>query len=135
VPYRIRAYIAMLQINDKEFEELVAAAIDKVPAPYDKHLGQVAFIIEDEPTPTQRQQLNLYPNETLFGLYEGVPLPQRGGTEKILPDKITIFKRPLLAVSSSKMELSEKIGRTIWHEVAHYYGLDHAMIHRLESKH
>jgi predicted Zn-dependent protease with MMP-like domain len=79
-------------------------------------------------------QLKLYPNETLFGLYEGVPLPARGGMTKLLPDKITIFKNPALIYSRNAEELKEHIRHTIWHEVAHYYGLDHKRIHELERK-
>jgi len=123
-----------MDLNAAEFDKYLAEAIDAIPAPYNQHLQNVAFILEDEPTPEQRRRLNLYPNETLFGLYEGVPLPARNGTTKLLPDKITIFKNPLLAASRSKQELRHNIGHTVWHEVAHYYGLDHAKIHELDSK-
>jgi predicted Zn-dependent protease with MMP-like domain len=123
-----------VKISDKEFSETLKDAIDAIPKPYNAHLENVAFILEDDPTPHQRIKLNLYPNETLFGLYEGVPLPYRGGTLKLLPDKITIFKNPLLAVSQDLKELRHNIGRTVWHEVAHYYGLDHSRIHELENK-
>jgi predicted Zn-dependent protease with MMP-like domain len=92
------------------------------------------FLVEDEPTPEQRVRLNLYPNETLFGLYEGVPLPQRNGGTKLLPDKITIFKNPMLRTCNDMAQLKALINHTIWHEVAHYYGLDHKRIHELEQK-
>jgi predicted Zn-dependent protease with MMP-like domain len=124
----------MIQINDEEFEELVSEAIDAIPPLYQKHLQNVAFLIEDQPTAEQRIKLNLYPNETLFGLYEGVPLPGRYGATKLLPDKITIFKNPALFVSTTEKELREHLRHTIWHEVAHYYGLDHKRIHELEQK-
>ena len=123
-----------MELTDDEFEKFLGEAIDSIPAPYDKHLQNVAFIVEDFPTQEQRIKLNLYPNETLFGLYEGVPLPQRGGALKLLPDKITIFKMPLLAASRSPRDLKDKIGHTVWHEVAHYYGLDHKRIHELDGK-
>jgi len=123
-----------MELTDDEFEKFLGEAIDSIPAPYDKHLQNVAFIVEDFPTQEQRIKLNLYPNETLFGLYEGVPLPQRGGALKLLPDKITIFKMPLLAASRSPHDLKDKIGHTVWHEVAHYYGLDHKRIHELDGK-
>ena len=123
-----------MQLDEEKFEKYLAEAIDNVPAPYNEHLQNVAFILEDQPTPEQRQRLNLYPNETLFGLYEGVPLPARNGTLKLLPDKITIFKYPLLAASHNEQELRDNIGHTVWHEVAHYYGLDHKRIHELDSK-
>jgi predicted Zn-dependent protease with MMP-like domain len=124
----------MLQISDPEFERLIGEGIEAIPHLYQKHLENVAFIIEDEPSPEQRMQLKLYPYETLFGLYEGVPLPARNGAAKILPDKITIFKMPALQVSLSVSELKEHIRHTIWHEVAHYYGLNHKRIHELEDK-
>jgi|SRR5579862_1881250 len=123
-----------MDVGDEEFEKYLAAAIDAIPAPYSERLQNVAFILEDEPTPEQRVKLRLYPNETLFGLYEGVPLPLRGGALKILPDKITIFKNPLLAASRSPAELKDNIGHTVWHEVAHYYGLDHKRIHELDER-
>jgi predicted Zn-dependent protease with MMP-like domain len=123
-----------VQLSDTEFGEILGQAIDAIPTPFSDHLQNVAFIVEDEPSVQQRQKLNLYPNETLFGLYEGVPLPQRGGALKVLPDKITIFKNPLLAASPDKNTLKKHVGHTVWHEVAHYYGLDHKRIHELERK-
>jgi predicted Zn-dependent protease with MMP-like domain len=123
-----------MEITRDEFEKYMQEAIDAIPKPYDAHLKNVAFILEDFPTEEQRLRLSLHPNETLFGLYEGVPLPARNGAAKLLPDKITIFKAPLLAVSRDLGDLRDKIGRTLWHEVAHYYGLDHSRIHELESK-
>ncbi|HEX5447767.1 MAG TPA: metallopeptidase family protein, partial [Candidatus Saccharimonadales bacterium] len=106
-----------MDLSDKEFEKLLAEAIDNVPKPYIDHIQNVAFILENDPTPDQRLKLNLYPNETLFGLYEGLPLPARGGVTKLMPDKITIFKNPLLAASSNWAELKRNIGHTVWHEV------------------
>jgi predicted Zn-dependent protease with MMP-like domain len=123
-----------VQLDDKKFEEYLAAAIDNIPNPYRDRIENVAFILEDDPTPQQRVRLNLYPNETLFGLYEGVPLPARNGTLKLIPDVITIFKNPLLGASRDEHSLKENIGRTVWHEVAHYFGLNHRRIHELENK-
>jgi predicted Zn-dependent protease with MMP-like domain len=124
----------MNDFSDEEFEKLLGEAIDAVPPPYNERLQNIAFILEDEPTPEQRVKLNLYPNETLYGLYEGMPLPQRGGMLKLLPDKITIFKNPLLAASPDITSLKRNIGHTVWHEVAHYFGLDHKRIHELDNK-
>ena len=123
-----------MDLTASDFEKYLAEAIDAIPAPYNQHLENVAFILEDDPSPEQRRQLNLYPNETLFGLYEGVPLPSRNGTLKLLPDKITIFKNPLLFASRTEQQLRHNIGHTVWHEVAHYYGLDHEKIHQLDGK-
>lgn len=123
-----------MQVSREEFEKYLQEAIEAIPPPYDSRLQNVAFILEDTPSQEQRVRLNLYPNETLFGLYEGVPLPARGGALKLLPDKITLFLEPLLTASVNKEDLRDKIGHTVWHEVAHYYGLDHKRIHELDSK-
>ena len=122
----------MIDIDDKEFEKIVGEGIDAIPPLYQKRLENVAFIVEDFPSPKQRQELGLACDQTLFGLYEGVPLPGRGGATKLLPDKITIFKNPILGVSKNLAEVKEQVRHTIWHEVAHYYGLDHKRIHELE---
>jgi predicted Zn-dependent protease with MMP-like domain len=123
-----------MQLSDEQFEDFLDEAIKAVPPPYSQRLENIAFLIEDYPSDEQRRKLNLYPNETLFGLYEGVPLPKRNGTLKLLPDKITIFKQPLTAVSHTPAQLRENIGHTVWHEVAHYFGLDHDRIHQLDAK-
>jgi predicted Zn-dependent protease with MMP-like domain len=127
-------YTYRVELSEQEFDKYLSEAIDKIPMPYRDHIENVAFILEDEPTFEQRQRLNLYPNETLFGLYEGVPLPARGGVLKLLPDKITIFKNPLVAASRTASQLRENIGHTVWHEVAHYFGLDHRRIHELDRR-
>lgn len=119
-------------MEDKEFEQIVSDAVANVPEPYQSRLQNIAFLIEDEPTPDQRQRLNLHPGQTLFGLYEGTPLPQRGGATKLLPDKITIFKNPILDASHTEQAVKDQVAKTIWHEVAHYFGLDHKRIHELE---
>lgn len=124
----------MIEINDKHFNEIVAECIDGIPQGYQRHLKNVAFIVDDEPSPQQRRDLKLRPYESLLGLYEGVPLPARGGSTKLLPDKITIFKRPIQMQSQSLGQLKEIIKNTVWHEVAHYFGLDHLMIEGLEQK-
>lgn len=123
----------MTDIDDKEFEKMVGEAIDNIPPLYKEHLNNMAFLVENEPSPRQRQQLNLRCNDLLFGLYEGVPLPRRNGATKLLPDKITIFKKSIELVSQNLADAAEKVRHTVWHEVAHYYGLDHKRIHELEN--
>ena len=123
----------MVEVTDNEFGKYVEEGIAAIPPLYQKYLQNVAFLVEDYPTQAQRQKLNLYPNETLFGLYEGVPLPRRNGTVKLLPDKITIFKKPMEGASHDLKEVKERVRHTIWHEVAHYYGLDHQRIHQLDG--
>lgn len=120
-------------ISDEKFQEFINQAVERTPAAYRQRLQNVAFILEDEPSAEQRVKMRLSDRQSLLGLYEGVPLPARGGTTKLLPDKITIFKNPLLAISGSEDELKENIRHTVWHEIAHYFGLDHARIHELDG--
>ena len=123
----------MAEVSEDEFGGYIEEGIAAIPELYKKHLQNVAFVVEDEPSPAQREKLGLACNQTLFGLYEGVPLPKRGGATKILPDKITIFKNPIVNSSSSSKAVKEQVRHTIWHEVAHYYGLDHQRIHELDG--
>jgi predicted Zn-dependent protease with MMP-like domain len=124
----------MISVPREVIEQIINQAIKNLPKPYVDHLENVAFIVEDEPSPAQRQLLKLRADQTLFGLYEGVPLSQRHGAVKLLPDKITIFQKPLEMASNSINELTNRVSRTVWHEVAHYYGLDHKRIKELELK-
>lgn len=112
---------------------MVEAALQAIAPKYKQRLQNVAILVQDDPDEQQRQRLELATDQTLFGLYEGVPLPLRNGATKLLPDKITLFKNPLLAASANPAELQENIRHTVWHEVAHYFGLDHAKIDKLDS--
>lgn len=119
--------------TDEEFEALVNKALDKIPKLYQDNLNNVAITIADEPDQAQREKLKLRCDETLFGLYEGIPLTRRGaGYNLVLPDKITIFKLPMVRYAKNREELAEQVRHTLWHEIAHFYGLNHAQIHKLE---
>ncbi len=120
-------------VSNSIFESLVTKAVDNLPEAYRQKVDNVAFIVEDNPSPEQRIKLELADNQTLFGLYEGVPLPERQGSLKIMPDKITIFKSPIESSVNDLPGLYDAIARTVWHEVAHYFGLDHKMIDRLNN--
>ncbi|PID99615.1 hypothetical protein CSA80_00325 [Candidatus Saccharibacteria bacterium] len=122
-----------MEISEQAFHELIDRAFDSLPAKHRDRVKNVAIVTADEPTPQQRKELKLRGNETLLGLYSGVPLPQRQGKEPVVPDVITLFKLPLLARSSGEVSLYENIRHTLWHEIAHYYGLDHEKIHELEQ--
>ncbi|HKR81721.1 MAG TPA: metallopeptidase family protein [Candidatus Saccharimonadales bacterium] len=123
----------MITVTDDEFSALIADALERLPRQHRSAIKNVAIVYEDEPSPEQRERLKLACNQTLFGLYEGVPLPQRMGVTGYGPDKITIFKRPLTASVDSLPALRKEIYHTLWHEVAHYFGLNHTRIHELEQ--
>lgn len=125
----------MLELSDEEFEKIVGEAIDAIPDEYGKNLSNIAFTFSDEPSPQQRKKLKLRCGQTLFGLYEGIPKTARlSNYSGVLPDKITIFKNPILSVSTTIEDVKRQTHRTVWHEVAHHYGLDHDIIHELERK-
>ena len=121
----------MVEISDAEFNEMIGKSMDAL-ADKMASVRNVAIILEDEPSEAQRLQLQLRGNETLFGLYEGVPLPGRNGSSKTLPDKITLFKLPLSSYARDRRELQQEIHHTLWHELAHYFGLNHEEIHARE---
>jgi predicted Zn-dependent protease with MMP-like domain len=124
----------MLELSDDEFDRLVTKAMDDLPQDYIKGLDNVAILYADQPDEYQREKARLDNRHMLLGLYEGIPLPQRGaGYTFVLPDKITLFKHPLMAISHSPEELYEQVKRTLWHEIAHYYGLSHRDMHRLQD--
>ena len=122
-----------MQINDDEFQILINQALETLPGEHVKNIANVAILYEAEPTPQQRHELELRNDQTLLGLYEGTPLSQRQGNTKLFPDRITLFKGPLTRQSNSFGRLQEAIRHTLWHEIGHYYGLDHKRISELEN--
>ncbi len=124
-----------MKLDDSKFEAMISQALGELPKKYVDNLNNVAITYADEPTDEQRIKMKLRDNETLFGLYEGIPLTQRGaGYNLVLPDKITIFKNPMLQATHDKTELYEQVKHTLWHEIAHFYGLDHDRIHAIERR-
>jgi predicted Zn-dependent protease with MMP-like domain len=120
-------------LDDTAFEKLIARALDELPNKYTDSLDNVIVTYADEPTEEQRIKLKLRGHETLLGLYEGIPLTQRGaGYNLVLPDRITLFKKPLLWNVGSEAQLFEGIKHTLWHEIAHFHGLNHQRIDELD---
>lgn len=125
----------MYELTDKQFDALITRAMDELPQEYITGLDNVAIVMADNPTEEQQVKMKLREEgKILLGLYEGIPLTQRGnGYTFVLPDKITLFKHSILRVVTSEEQLFEQIKRTLWHEIAHYYGLNHNRIHELEN--
>jgi predicted Zn-dependent protease with MMP-like domain len=116
----------MLTISDEDFDAIITKAMDELPQEYIEGLNNVAIIYADDPDEYQKQKAHLDGQHMLLGLYEGIPLTQRGaGYSFVLPDKITLFKNSLLAISDTPEKFFQEVKRTLWHEMAHYYGLSH----------
>lgn len=122
-----------MTVSQSEFEKIIAGAIDAIPEDYYQRIKNVVFVAEDKPSQEQRNKLKLACNQSLFGLYEGIPLTKRTNSYNlVLPDKITIFKLPIEHAANTLEELLNQVHKTVWHEVAHYFGLDHDQIHKLD---
>lgn len=121
-------------MTDEKFDTLITLAMDELPGEYIKNLNNVAITYADEPSPEQLQKQGVRVGQLLLGLYEGIPQTSRGaGYMMVLPDKITLFKHPILQVAGGDDEaLFRQIKRTLWHEIAHHYGLEHSNIDALE---
>ena len=124
-----------MELTDETFDHLISRAMDELPQEYIKGLNNVAILYADDPDEYQIQKSGLREGNILLGLYEGIPLTKRGGNYTfVLPDKITLFKHSMMMVAHDPQQLYEQIKRTLWHEIAHYYGLDHERIHELEGR-
>ncbi|MDP3956553.1 MAG: metallopeptidase family protein [bacterium] len=125
----------MQRLVFEEFEKIVAEGIEMIPEIFLRKLKNVAMVIDDEPTPTQRSKVNLHPGWTLFGLYEGIPLDSRGSNyTSVLPDKITIFQRPIEDAARDEKDIKEIVKNTVWHEIAHHFGMNEERVRQAEER-
>ena len=124
----------MNHLSRKEFEEIVQEGIKAIPEKFLKKLENVSIVIENEPNEIQRKKLNLRKDLTLFGLYEGVPQTKRGNYSWVLPDKITIFQIPLELAAFDKIDLKELVKNTVWHEIAHHFGMDEKEVREAQKR-
>ncbi len=108
-----------------QFESAVADALDALPEEFAAALDNVAVVVEDEPSDDDLLEAGLDPRtETLFGLYHGVAMPERGFEYSALPDRIVVYRLPLLEACRDRTELIREIRDTVIHEIGHYFGLD-----------
>lgn len=117
------------------FEKLVQEGIEQIPEKFQKLLENVDIVIEDWPNQIQLRKTNLSPNSLLFGLYEGVPKTKRGTYyANVLPDKITIFQKSMEQISQEPEEIRKMVRRTVWHEIAHHFGLNEKQVREREKE-
>ena len=115
----------MVEMGTAEFEEAVADALDEIPEELARAMDNVVVLVEDDPPEGFPQDL--------LGLYEGTPLTERGTwwAAGALPDRITVFRRPTLAVCRDREQVVREVRVTVVHEVAHHFGIDDERLHEL----
>jgi len=114
-----------IRINRREFQELVRAALTELPDEFAAAMKNVAVVVEEEPSAEDLESVGLDPEQDdLFGLYQGVPLPERGPDAPVLPDRIAIYRLPILWECETREQVVAEVRTTVIHELGHYFGLD-----------
>jgi predicted Zn-dependent protease with MMP-like domain len=115
------------------FDRLVTEALDELPRRFRRQLRNIAVVVETEPSQALLEEMGLWPHRTLLGLYQGVPLPRRGRLSygNVLPDRITIFQKPIEAMCRTPDEIKAAVKDTVKHEIGHYFGLDDERLEEL----
>ncbi len=119
----------MINMTNREFVRLVRQAYREMPDHVIQALDNVDVVVEEWPGPDEEDLLG--GESTLFGLYSGVPLTDREGGDPMLPDRIAIYRQPILRSCSSRTEAEHEIKVTLWHEIGHYLGMSEDDLHRL----
>ena len=114
-----------IRINRREFQELVREALGDLPDEFAAAMKNVAVVVEEEPSAEDLESVGLDPEQDdLYGLYHGVPLPERGPDAPALPDRIAIYRLPILWDCESREQVVAEVRTTVIHELGHYFGLD-----------
>ena len=119
----------MININNREFVRLVREAYREMPGEVLQSLDNVDVVVEEWPGPDDQDLID--GEGSLFGLYSGVPLTEREGGDPMLPDRIVIYRQPILRSCSSRTQAEREIKVTLWHEIGHYLGMSEDDLHRL----
>ena len=112
-----------MEMSRANFEALVSQALDEIPEELAAFIENVAVFVEDDPPPGDPE---------LLGIYEGIPLTERGHYYGgVLPDRITIYRNPTLAICETVDDVVDEVNITVVHEIAHHFGIDDARLHQL----
>ena len=118
----------------RRFEEYVDRALESLPAQFQQLLDNLAIFIEDQPSRSLLRDLGMSADDTLLGLYEGVPQTERTSTyDLVMPDRITLFQRPIEESCDTEAQVAVQIRRTILHEVGHHFGMDEDRLDEIEE--
>ena len=119
----------------EHFRRLVVEAVALIPKRFRREMKNLALVVEDEPAPELLAEMEIDPPDSLYGLYHGTPLPERtwafGNT---LPDRITLYQRPIEEDCDDEDEIRAVIGETLIHEVGHYFGMSEEEIEEIEER-
>jgi predicted Zn-dependent protease with MMP-like domain len=119
----------------QRFTQLVEEALLEIPRRFRREMKNVAVIVEDEPSPAILEEMDIEPGDTLFGLYQGTPLPERGWAYgNTLPDRISIFQGPIEEACADDEEIRDCVAETVIHEFGHYFGMSEEEIEEVEEK-
>jgi predicted Zn-dependent protease with MMP-like domain len=122
-------------LSPEEFQRLVSAAYDLIPDDFRARMENIAVIVEPEPSAQQLERAGVPRGSTLFGLYEGRPLTVRSVFDSFaMPDRITIFQGPHERAARSPEHLAKLVEETVWHEVAHYFGMNESQVRSAERR-
>ena len=118
-----------------DFTRLVEDALLEIPRRFRKAMKNVAVVVEDDPPPQILEELEIQPPDSLFGLYQGTPLPERSWTYgNALPDRISIYQRPIEEACEDEEEIMNCVAETVIHEFGHYFGMSEEEIEEIEEK-
>jgi len=120
------------RLGPDQFNRLVARALRSLPQEFREKLENVAILVEDVPGPETLARMGMGPYDTLLGLYEGIPLTGRDqGYNLVLPDRITLFRLPILESCEKAEDVVREVRKTVIHEIAHFYGIDDEELDRM----
>ena len=123
-----------MEFSEKEFEEMVNSGIQAIPDRFLGKLDNVSIVVEGMPSLRQFRKSGKGRGVLLLGLYEGVPQTARGRYNLALPDKITIFKKSIEFLARSREHAERIVRDTVWHEIAHHFGMDEGRVRAAERK-
>ena len=119
----------------EKFERLVADAIALIPKRFRREMKNIAIIVEDEPSAELLEEMEIDPPDSLYGLYQGTPLPERSATwGNTLPDCVTLFQKIIEEDCDDDDDVRMVIGETLIHEIGHYFGLSEEEIEDIEER-
>ena len=117
------------------FTRLVEEALTEIPRRFRREMKNVAVVVEDEPPPHVLEELEVEEDDSLFGLYQGTPLPERGWAHgNNLPDRISIYQGPIEDACETEDDIRDCVAETVIHEFGHYFGMSEEEIEEIEEK-